>query len=86
MGAANFRTLDIDDILKPGKCCGYPVEPHLGSNGQGWSEMSSGAVRAGNFGFAVALSHREPDNYKNGAGLTIPYTSRIWSPAWSRAR
>ncbi|MES1179756.1 MAG: TonB-dependent receptor plug domain-containing protein, partial [Hyphomicrobium sp.] len=44
-GSADFRTLDVDDILKPGKDYGALLLSSWGSNGVGFSEMGAGAVR-----------------------------------------
>src|SRR5262249_4231120 len=46
-GAANLRTLDVDDILKPGSDYGALTSLTWGSNGVGFSEMGSGAIRSG---------------------------------------
>jgi hemoglobin/transferrin/lactoferrin receptor protein len=45
-----------------------------GTNGVGWSEMLAAGVKAGGIGVAGAISHHEPNNYKNGDGLTVPNT------------
>ena len=73
-GAANMRTLDVEDILKPGKSTGVLSTITYGTNGVGWQEMLAGAMTNGKVGIAGAISHREPDNYKNGDGITVPFT------------
>ena len=73
-GSANFRTLGIDDIIKPGNSTGAITSLTWGSNNQGFSEMAAGAVRAGSVAVGGAISYRNPDDYKNGDGLTIPYS------------
>jgi len=74
VGAANLRTLGVDDIVKPGNKTGVLSTLTYGTNGIGWSEMLAAGVKAGGVGLAGAISHHEPDNYKNGAGLTVPNT------------
>ena len=66
VGAANLRTLGVDDIIKPGKNTGVLSIVTYGTNGVGWQEMLAGGVTNGAVGIAGAFSHREPDNYKNG--------------------
>ena len=73
-GSANFRTLGIDDIIKPGNSMGAITSLTWGSNNQGFSEMGAAAVRSGSVAIGGAISHRSPDDYKNGDGLTIPYS------------
>jgi hemoglobin/transferrin/lactoferrin receptor protein len=73
-GAANLRTLGVDDIVKPGNTTGVMSTVSYGTNGVGWSEMLAAGVKAGGIGVAGAISHHEPDNYKNGDGVTVPNT------------
>jgi hemoglobin/transferrin/lactoferrin receptor protein len=73
-GVANFRTLDVDDILRPGRDFGAMTSTTWGSNGVGFSEMVAAAAKAGGISIAGAVSHREPDNYENAAGVEIPGT------------
>ncbi len=73
-GAANFRTLDVQDILKPGQTMGGLTSLSWGSNDVGFSEMAAVAATSGGVGIAGAISRREPNNYENGDGETIPFT------------
>jgi hemoglobin/transferrin/lactoferrin receptor protein len=73
-GVANFRTLDVEDILKPGRNFGALTSTTWGSNGVGFSEMAAAAAKSGGISIAGAVSHREPDNYENAAGVEIPGT------------
>lgn len=76
VGSANFRTLGIDDMIRPGNSSGVIGMTSWGSNNRGFSEMIGGAVRSGGMGIGGALSHREPDDYKNGDGITVPFSSQ----------
>jgi hemoglobin/transferrin/lactoferrin receptor protein len=76
VGSANFRTLGIDDMIRPGNSSGFISSTAWGSNNQGFSEMIGGAVRSGGVGIGGAFSHREPDDYRNGDGITVPFTSQ----------
>jgi hemoglobin/transferrin/lactoferrin receptor protein len=73
-GAANLRTLDVEDILKPGSKAGVLSILTFGTNGIGFQEMVAGAIKSSGVSIAGAVSHREPDSYKNGAGVTVPFT------------
>lgn len=76
-GAVNMRTLGIDDIIKDGRLWGAISDVRWGSNGVGWSEMFAGAVRASDrFAIGGAIATRDTGNYKNGDGITVPYTSQ----------
>jgi hemoglobin/transferrin/lactoferrin receptor protein len=74
MGTANLRTLDVEDILLPGRNMGVLSTVVWGTNGVGWQEMFATAMTNGHVGIAGAISHREPDNYENGSGVTVPFT------------
>lgn len=75
-GAANFRTLDIIDVLKPGQRVGALSTGSWGTNGQNWTGMQAAAVSNGRVGFIGAIAGRNPDDFKNGDGLTVPYTGQ----------
>lgn len=75
-GAANFRTLDIIDVLKPGQQIGALSTGSWGTNGQSWTGMQAGAVTNGRAGFVGAISGRNPEDFKNGDGITVPFTGQ----------
>jgi hemoglobin/transferrin/lactoferrin receptor protein len=75
-GTANLRTLGIDDIIKPGQNMGALTSVTWGSNGVGWSEMAAAGVRNGAIGFAGAISKKDQDNFENGDGIVVPFTSQ----------
>ncbi|MBN9247041.1 MAG: TonB-dependent receptor plug domain-containing protein, partial [Hyphomicrobium sp.] len=67
-GSANMRTLDVDDVLKPGKDYGALTSLTWGSNGLGFSEMGAGAIRSGAISIVGAISKHNQDDYDNGRG------------------
>lgn len=75
-GTANFRTLDIIDVLKPGQTTGVLTTGSYGTNNQEWSGMAAGAVTNGRVGFVGAISGRNPNDFENGNGLEVPFTSQ----------
>ncbi len=75
-GTANFRTLDVDDFIKPGRDAGVLTTATWGSNGVGWSEMAGAGVRTETIGIAGAISGHNQGNYKNGDGITVLNTDR----------
>jgi hemoglobin/transferrin/lactoferrin receptor protein len=76
VGSANLRTLDVEDIMKPGQQKGVLGLVTYGTNGVGWSEMLAAGATNGSVGVAGAISHHEPNSYENGDGITVPYTDR----------
>lgn len=75
MGAVNFRTWDIDDLIKDGKNYGGFVTATYGTNQAGWSEAAVGAYRFNDmFSVLGGISKRDAGNYENGDGVTVPYT------------
>ncbi|WP_246545982.1 TonB-dependent receptor domain-containing protein [Ancylobacter defluvii] len=74
-GAADMRTLGVDDIIKPGNNWGAIGNLTWGSNGQGWQEMFAGAAKLNDrVSVAGAIANSSPSNYENGAGQMVPYT------------
>ncbi|MFD1704251.1 TonB-dependent receptor domain-containing protein [Methylopila henanensis] len=75
-GSVNFRTLDVDDILLPGKAYGGLGRLSWGSNGVDFSEMAAAGVRTDRVDFAGAISRRQSDDYKDGDGEKVAGTSQ----------
>lgn len=75
-GSVNFRTLDVDGILRDGADKGGLGRVSWGSNGAGFSEMLSAAAKVGAYGVAGAISKRDSDDYKGGDGDTVSHTSQ----------
>lgn len=71
-----MRTLDVDDVLKPGKYYGALTSLTWGSNGIGFSEMGAGAIRSGAISIVGAISKHDQDDYDNGRGQRVPYTDQ----------
>jgi len=79
-GTADFRTIDVQDVLKPGANQGALTSLSWGSNGLGWAEMGAAAMRSGGVSVVGAISHHDESNYENGNGQTVPYTGEdLWS-------
>lgn len=81
-GAANFRTIGIDDILLPGRNVGAMVTGKLGTNGYDWSGMGAVGMRSamfqdgqGEISVMGAYSQTKQSNYKNGDGVENPFDS-----------
>lgn len=77
-GAANFRTLGIDDVLLPGKNYGGLVTLRAGTNGYDFSRLTAGGWRTdigidGSVSVVGALSGSNQSNFKNGDGQWYPY-------------
>ncbi len=75
-GTADLRTIDVDDVLKPGKNYGALALSSWGSNGVGFSEMGAGAIRSGAVSVVGAISKHDVDDYDNGLGQRVPFTDQ----------
>ncbi|MEZ0212758.1 MAG: TonB-dependent receptor plug domain-containing protein, partial [Xanthobacteraceae bacterium] len=77
VGLANFRTIGVDDIIKPGNTLGALGSVSWGSNSLDWKEMIAGAARiSDNAAVAGAVSTSSPGSYENGDGQTVPNTGQ----------
>lgn len=67
-GAANFRTLSVDDVLLPGHNIGGMARIAYGDNGYNLSRVLAGGGRVADAGidFMGAFGVRESDNYRSG--------------------
>ncbi|MDH4983714.1 TonB-dependent receptor [Hyphomicrobium sp. D-2] len=74
-GSANFRTLDVDDILMPGRDWGLLETIRVGTNGYNASVMSAGAIRRENTSASIAVSHRGSNDYRDGDGKVATGTA-----------
>jgi len=73
-GAANLRTLDVQDILLPGQTVGGMTKLTWGSNNQRFTGLAAAAAQSEGVGIAGAFGRRNPTNYENGNGVTVPLT------------
>ena len=75
-GSVNLRTLDVDDVLMPGRKVGALSRLGWGSNGVDFQEMVAGAARIDGVGLVGAISHRSSRNYQDGSGNSVPGTGQ----------
>jgi hemoglobin/transferrin/lactoferrin receptor protein len=73
-GAADLRTLDVQDILLPGQTVGGLVSTTWGTNGQRFTGLGAAAAQSAGVGIAGAVGRRNPTDYENGDGVTVPLT------------
>lgn len=75
-GAANFRTLDVEDVLLPGRDYGVMTSLRVGTNGFDYSRLLAGAARLdlgeGETGIVGALSDTKKSPFENGDGILYP--------------
>lgn len=75
-GAANFRTLDVDDVLLEGHDYGVMTTLRAGTNGFDYSRLVAGAARGtlgeGEIGIVGALSDTKKSPFENGDGILYP--------------
>ncbi len=74
-GVVAFELIDADDILRPGEKAAIRSRTRYSTNGNGWLESGTGAMRSGNFDALVQANGRWNDNYEDGAGRVVPNSS-----------
>lgn len=77
-GAANLRTIGVNDVLLEGKDYGVMQTLKAGTNGQNFSRTTAAAWRhdlssEGSISMVGALSGSNFTNYRNGDGIEYPY-------------
>lgn len=73
-GMANFRTLNVDDIVREGQSVGGLARLGWGSNGVDFSEMGAAGFRTEHVSGAAAISYRNSRNYQDGYGQSVDGT------------
>lgn len=75
-GSVNFRTLNVDDVVRPGQTYGGMARLSWGTNGALFSNMLAAGVRTENVGFVGAISKRNSNLYHDGYGNAVAGTSQ----------
>jgi hemoglobin/transferrin/lactoferrin receptor protein len=75
-GTVNLRTLNVEDVLMPGRSVGALSRLSWGSNGVGFQEMVAGAARIDGVSVIGAISHRNSNNYHDGDGNSVVGTGQ----------
>ena len=74
-GVASFRTLDTDDILRPGERWGTQMRGTVGTNtSRTLGSFFGGARPSANVDVFGGATWRKQGNYVDGSGATIPQT------------
>ncbi|RFA27786.1 hypothetical protein CAI21_14340 [Alkalilimnicola ehrlichii] len=73
-GAIVYETVDVDDLLAPGRSLGGFVTGGFASNGETWRTGAATYGRAGSFEALGYVQRAQGDDYKDGAGDTVPGT------------
>lgn len=73
-GVIALRTIEAEDIIRPGRATGLMLSQGVDSNGGRWRSTVAGAARAGDFDGLAAFSRNAGRNLTDGAGQTIPFT------------
>ncbi|MEM9633780.1 MAG: TonB-dependent receptor [Pseudomonadota bacterium] len=76
-GAANFRTIEADDILLDGRNIGFMTNVEASTNGVDHAALAASAARfshddIGTATFLAAFTHRKVGPYKTGDGELVP--------------
>ncbi|ROL63041.1 TonB-dependent receptor [Pseudomonas vranovensis] len=85
-GSANFRTFDIDDIVKPDHRVGLRTTYRTGNNGYGNTRMFAAGARTrpedveGVYGLVAAVSSTQTGEYKTTNGQSNEYDTTKQNP------
>ncbi len=79
-GAVNMRTVDAEDILKPGSNFGGRARVGYQTNNSSRLGSLTGAARAMGGEIVGNVTRRSNGNYTDGRGIDIPYSGdEVWS-------
>lgn len=70
-GVASFGLINADSILRPGEYAAVQSRTRYSTNGVGWMESGTGAMRIGNFDIVGQLNGRWGGSYEDGHGIKI---------------
>lgn len=85
-GVAAFEILDADTILRAGEYAAIRSRTTYSTNGHGFLQSGTGAVRSGAFDMVGQITGRWVDEYKDGNGVTVPDTDREVTSGMAKAR
>lgn len=85
-GVAAFELLDADTILRANEYAAIRNRTTYSTNGHGFLESATGAVRSGGFDMVGQVNGRWVDEYKDGGGDRVPDTDREVKSAMAKAR
>ncbi|MEO8651813.1 MAG: TonB-dependent hemoglobin/transferrin/lactoferrin family receptor [Hyphomicrobiaceae bacterium] len=85
-GVAAFEILDADTILRAGEYAAIRNRTTYSTNGHGFVESGTAAIRSGAFDIVGQLNGRWVDEYKDGGGDKVPDTDREVKSAMAKAR
>ncbi|WP_246688441.1 MULTISPECIES: TonB-dependent receptor domain-containing protein [unclassified Mesorhizobium] len=75
-GSVNFRTIGVDDVVREGQTYGLLGRMQGASNGGGFNGMTAAGMKNGSVGIVGGLGWHNSNDYKNGDGVTVPYTGQ----------
>jgi hemoglobin/transferrin/lactoferrin receptor protein len=79
-GAINMRTIDAEDVLKPGASWGGRVKTGYQTNNSQRLASLTGAAKAKGADIVANVSTRTSGNFKDGRGTDIPWSGDdVWS-------
>ena len=84
VGTANLRTLDVDDIIKPGQKTGVMTTLTYGTNGVGWQEMLAAASPTAVSASPARSATTSRTTTRTATASRCRSRTRTWCPACSR--
>lgn len=85
-GVAAFEILDADTILRAGEYAAIRNRTSYSTNGHGFLQSGTAAVRSGGFDMVGQLNGRWVDEYKDGGGDRVRDTDRDVTSGMAKAR
>jgi hemoglobin/transferrin/lactoferrin receptor protein len=73
-GVIALRTIEAEDIIRPGRATGFLLSQGYDTNGGRWRSTAAGAFRVGQVDGLIAYTRNAGNNLVDGAGRTIPFT------------
>lgn len=74
-GVIAFRTVDAEDLLRPGETLTTILGGGFQSANNQWRASATSAVRAGPFDGLINVIGRTGKNYRDGIGQSVPYSA-----------
>jgi hemoglobin/transferrin/lactoferrin receptor protein len=73
-GVIALRTIEAEDIIRPGRATGFFLSQGYDTNGGRWRSAGAAAFRAGELDGLLGFARNAGSNIVDGAGQTIPFT------------
>jgi hemoglobin/transferrin/lactoferrin receptor protein len=83
-GVIALRTIEAEDLIRPGRATGFFLSQGYDTNGGRWRSAAGAAFQAGQFDGIVAYARNAGNNLTDGLGQTIPFTDPTTNTVMAR--